>query len=263
MSNLAKRFWLFGLALSLLSVNLLSYSTAQAQSGTAVIDINYDDKQPRYDFGFRYGGYKVKGPDPLVQLFDQLSKKARRVTEGGNEGGALEVSLNKSKVKLPNRKSLDFAYIGLGAGINGDIVNCDFSKFDVANFKVVFDAKIENGKTMKNSRVELHFVTSDGKGPKPDDDTEDDVLCMLKYAGSESVDDIELTNQFQTIEVELADMAVESGSVEQIRKFETRGVTLAVIAEDAPENFGIGGETKLIVDNYRLIQKQKLASKIE
>ena len=255
MNSVATRFVLLAIALSTLSLNLLFASAAQAQEGTAVIDIDYDEKKPAYDFVFRYGGYKMKGPDDTVDLFDQLTKKARRLTEGGNEGGAFEASLNSSKVKVPKRNELDFAYIGLGAGINGDIVNCDFSKFDVANFKVVFDAKIENGKPMKHSRVELHFVTTDGKGPEPDDDTEDDMLCLLKYAGSESVHKIKLTNQFQTIEVELADMEVARGSIEQIQKFNTRGVTLGVVAEDAPDHFGIGGETKLIVDNYQLIKK--------
>lgn len=255
MNNVAKRFGVFGLALGALLMNTLPYSVAQAQEITPVIDINYDDNKPAYDFGFRYGGYKLKGPDDLVDVFDQLSKKAIRLNEGGNEGGALAVSLDNSKLKLPDRKDLDFAYLGLGAGISGDIGNSDFSEFDVANFRVVFDAKIENGKTMKNSRIELHFVTSDGKGPTPDDDTEDDLLCKLSYAGSGSMDDIELTNQFQTIKVELADMAIESGSIAQIQKFSTLRVTLVVVAEDAPDCFGNGGETKLIVDNYRLIQK--------
>ncbi len=263
MNNVVKRFWLTGLALSLLSVNLLPYSAVQAQEGTAVIDIDYDDKQPTYDFGFRYGGYKIKGPDDLVDLFDQLSKKAKRITEGGNEGGALEVSLDSSKVSVPNKKKLDFAYIGLGAGISGDVVNCDFSKFDVADFKVVFDAKVENGKAMRYSRIKLLFVTSDGKGPEPDADTEDDLLCSLKYAGSQSPEKIELTNEFQTVEVELADMTVGEGSIEQIQQFNTRGVTLVVVAEDDPSHFGIGGDTKLFVDNYRLIQKPKRSSQLE
>jgi len=255
MSSVAKQSGLFFLALSTFSLNMLFDSAVQAQEAIAVIDINYDDKQPTYDFAYRYGGYKVKGPDDVVSFHEKLSKKAKTITEGGNEGGAFEAAIDTSRVKIPKRKYLDFAYIGLGAGVNGDIVNSDFSKFDVANFKVVFDAKIENGRPMSNSRIELCFVTGDGQGPKSDDDTEDDMLCILKYAGSESVDEIRLTNEFQTIEVELAKMQVGSGSIEQIQKFNTRGVSLVVVAEGAPDHFGIGGDTKLIVDNYRLIKK--------
>ena len=255
MSSLAKQFGLIVLALSTFSLNLLFDSAALAQEGTAVIDINYDEKQPTYDFAYCYGGYKLKGPEDVVSFYEELSKKAKTLTEGGNEGGAFEATLDISKVKVPKRKYLDFIYIGLGAGVNGDIVDSDFSKFDVANFKVVFDAKIENGKPMSNSRIELYFVTSDGQGPQPDDDTEDDMLCVLKYAGSESVHEIRLTNKFQTFEVELAKMQVGIGSIEQIRKFNTRGVSLVVVAEGEPKHFGIGGDTKLIVDNYRLIKK--------
>lgn len=263
MKGMAKQFGLLGLALSTFSLNSLFGSAAQAQEGTAVIEINYDDKQPTYDFGYCYGGYKLKGPDSVVSFNEKLSKKARTITEGGNEGGAFEASLDISKVDIPKRKYVDFVYIGLGAGVNGDIVNCDFSKFDVADFKVVFDAKIENGKPMSNSRIELYFVTTDGQGPKPDNDTEDDMLCVLNYAGSESVNEIKLTNVFQTIEVELSKMQVGSGSIEQIRNFQTRGVSLVVVAEGTPDHFGIGGETKLIVDNYRLIQKQKPSSETQ
>lgn len=255
MNEVAKQIGLLVLALSASAQNLLFPSGAQAQDSTAVVEVNYDDKKPTYDFAFRYGGYKVKGPDETVDLFEKLSKSARTITEGGNGGRAFEVSLDRSKVKLPAQDKLDFAYIGLGVGISADIVNYDFSEFELAKFKVVFDAKIENGKTMHDSYVEFRFVTDDGKGPKPDKDTEDDVLCHLRYAGSNSPKKVELTNQFQTIEIEVADMSIETGSVEQIQKFDTRGATLIVVAEDCPDHFGIGGDTKLIVDNYRLIQK--------
>jgi hypothetical protein len=255
MNSVAKQFGLFVLAVSTFSLNLLLDSAVQAQDATAIVDINYDDKQPNYDFGFRFGGYKKKGPAELVDIYDQLSKRSRKLTTGGNEGGAFEVSLDNSKTKIPELKDLDFAYIGLGLGISGNVVDYDFSKFEVANFKVVFDAKIENAKLLERSRVELQFITSDGKGPTPDADTEDDLLCKMKYGGSSSVDKIELTNQFQTFEIELADMEVQVGSIEQVKKFNTRGVTLIVVAEEDPDHFGIGGQTKLTVDNYRLIQK--------
>ena len=239
-----------------LTLSLLSDSNVLAQEeGRTVLSVDFDEKKPAYSFGLSYGGYAARGSDDLIQFNESLSDSSKVILEGGKEGAAVEVTLDMTKAKIPTPNEVEFAYLALGAGISGNFEEGDLSKMDFADYQLAFDAKIENGKPMKRSRIELQFITSDGKGPKEDKDTDDDLLCKLKFAGSASDEKIELTSEFQTFKFELADMTVAEGSVESVREFETRGATLIVVAEDAPENFNIEGKTKLIVDNYRLIKK--------
>jgi len=255
MIELSKKVGRLALTASVFSLTGLFDSAVQAQQGTAVVEVNYDDKKPGYDFSVAYGGYQKIGSEEFASLNSLLVKTSKTLTDGGKDGGAFEVALDNSEAEVPPREKRSYAYMGLGAGINGALIDSDLSSFKEEDFRVVFDAKIENGKPMRQSRFELHFITTDGNGPTGDDDKDDDLLCQLNYAGSQSPVKMELNDEFQTIEVELADMSVEKGSIEQIQKFNTRGITLIVIAEDAPERFAIGGDTKLIVDNYRLIKK--------
>ena len=236
-------------------LTLSQASNALAQDGTMVINVDFDENKPAYSFGLCYGGYAARGSEDLVTLNESLSESSKVILEGGNEGAAIEVTLDKSKAEVPPADEVEFAYMAVGAGISGNLIEGDLSEMDFVNYQVAFDAKIENAKPINQSRIELHFVTTDGKGPEEDKDTDDDLLCKLLYAGSKSDKKIELTSEFQTFKIELADMSVADGSVDLVKEHETRGATLMVVAEDAPEKFNIKGETKLIVDNFRLIKK--------
>jgi len=243
------------LPLTSLVLSLLMGGFAFAQEGTNVINVDFDDLKPRYTFAMSFGGYALRGSDELIRFKDSLGTMTEMTSKGGAKGGAIEITLDTRKAKIPDDDKLEYGYMGLGVGINGDVIEGDLSDFELANYKVAFDAKIENGKTMKRSRFGLIFVCLDDQGPEKDEDTNDDELCVLGYGGEDSDDRFELTNEFQSFEVETADMLIERGSIEQIKKFKTRGATLLVVAEDDPEKFGVDGSTKLIIDNYRLIKK--------
>ena len=242
------------LALTHCSDALAQEDTA-SEEGTAVINVDFDDHKPEYSFGLSYGGYAARGSDELITINETLSNSSEVIAEAGNKGAAMVVTLDISKVEVPPADEVEFAYLAVGAGMNGSLIEGDLSEIDFADYQVAFDAKIENGKTMKQSRIELQFITTDGKGPEEDEDSDDDLLCKLKYAGSQSDKEIKLTSEFQTFTVEIADMSIAEGSIELVKEHEARGATLIVVAEDSPENFGVKGETKLIVDNFRLIKK--------
>ena len=239
-----------------MSLGLLLGSNALAQDkGTTVLIVDFDEHKPTYSYGLSYGGYAARGSDDLITLNESLSDTSKVILEGGKEGAAIEVTLDTAKAEIPAADEVEFAYLALGAGISGNLIEGDLSKIDFADYQLAFDAKIEDGKTMKQSRIELHLITTDGKGPEEDKDTDDDLLCKLLYAGSKSDDKIQLTSEFQTFKVEVADMSIAEGSVELVKDYDARGAMLIVVAEDAPENFNTKGETKLIVDNFRLIKK--------
>lgn len=226
-----------------------------AQEETVVAEVNYDDQQPGYSFGLAYGGYKLRGDEEMTSLSDMISFSTKTISRGGNGGAAIEASLDKSKLEIPTPAELDYAYMAVGAGINGKSKIGPIKKVDLADFTVTFDAKVLNARPMAKSHVEVIFVTSDGKGPTEDEDKNDDQLCRLSFGGAGSTDQIELTKEFQSFEMKLSDMTIESGSLADIEKYEAEGVVLVIFAEDTPANFGIEGDTKLIVDNFRLTKK--------
>lgn len=242
----------FAIAAFLISVPAL---VVQAQNPTVVAEVNYDDQQPGYSFGLAYGGYRLKGSDQTTSMSDMISFSTKTIVTGGNGGAAIAISLDKSKLELPKDDQLDYAYLAVGVGVNGRSKIGPLKEIDLSQYAVSFDAKIINGRTMEQSHAEIVFVTADGQGPVADDDENDDQLCKLSYAGSQSDDEIKLTNEFQSFKIELADMSITEGSLADVEKCEATGIVLIVVAEDSPKNFENENETKLIVDNFRFFKK--------
>lgn len=242
----------FSIAAYLISMPALG---VPAENEIVVAEADYDNHQPNYSFGLAYGGYKLKGSHETTSMSDMISFSKTTIAEGGNQGAAIEVALNPSKLELPQPQELDFAYLAVGVGINGKSKIGPLKKIDLAKYSVAFDAKIVNGRPMERSHLEVIFVSADGQGPVEDEDKNDDQLCKLSYAGSHTDETIKLTGEFQRFQIELADMSITEGSLADVEKFAATGVTLIVVAEDTPEKFGTKADTKLIVDNYRFIKK--------
>jgi hypothetical protein len=230
-------------------------STIHAQKPVVIADVNFDDQQPGYGFGLTYGGYKLVGGDEQISVAEMLSFSTRTISVGGNGGSAYEVTLDKSKLKLPEKNSVEFVYLAVGSGINGKLKVDSLKELKPEDYLVSFDAKVVNANPLRQSRCELSFVAKDGTMTETEKDGEEDQICKLNYGGYESGKKLELTNKYQSFQIELSDMSVTEGSLENFTKYDVTGVVLIVIAEDVPAYFGVDGDTRLVVDNFRLIKK--------